>query len=425
MDYIPRAAFLPFHHRTQRWAIVVAHRRAGKTVACVADLITAGLSTTKPNPLFIYVAPFRGQAKAVAWRYLQEMARPFVADPDNDIRQSDLAVRLHNGAVIRLLGADNPNSLRGLSIAGVVLDEFADMKASTWSEVLRPALADQGGWAVFIGTPKGKNEFYRLWSEAQDDPNWYTLMLKASEAEDGVFPPGELEDARRTMPDSAYEAEFECSFTAAIQGAIYAKDLDKYGTQVRSVPYDASKLVNVAFDIGIGDSTAVWCWQHVGQEIRVLDYFESSGERITSYLSWLAARPYSYDTIFLPHDANNRQLTGLSVAEVVREAGFRSKVLPRLGLEEGINAARTILPRCWFDKDRCAVGLNALQHYRWALNDKMGLIKNTPVHDWASHGADAFRYLAIASKDSDRRGSMNGSGHSFTSKINYPHTRKW
>jgi hypothetical protein len=252
----------------------------------------------------------------------------------------------------------------------------------------------------FIGTPRGTNEFKRIWDDAQGDPEWYTLMLKASQS--GILPQSELDAARKQMTAPQYDQEYECSFTAAILGAIYAKELDAAQARITRIPYDASQLVNVAWDLGIGDSTALWCWQHVGHEVRVLDYYEASGERIPHYLAWLRSRPYHYAMMWLPHDAEHRQLTGLTPAEVIREAGFGIEVLPRLSLESGINAARMLFSRLWFDRERCAPGLEALRHYRWAYNERMGEVKSAPVHDWASHAADALRYLAQACQSSGR-----------------------
>lgn len=396
VDYQPRPQFLGFHSRGNRWAVIVAHRRAGKTVACVMELITRALATKKRDARYAYIAPFREQAKTVAWHYLKRFAAPVVKDVEGDIRESELAVRLFNGSQVRLFGADNPNSLRGMYLDGVVLDEYADCRPSLWGEVIRPTLSDRNGWAVFIGTPRGRNEFCRLYEAALQDPRWFHLMLKASET--GILPPAELESARRSLSEAQYQQEYECSFEAAIHGAIYAKELSRALEQGRitRVPYDASALVHTAWDIGKGDATAIWFYQFIGAEVRVIDFYEASGEFAPHYLELLKSKPYSYDTAHLPHDADHERITGLSFAEVVRNAGFRADVLPMLGLEEGINAARMLLSRCVFDSERCAQGLEALRSYRWAYNERMGELKTTPVHDWSSHAADAFRYLAQA-----------------------------
>ena len=403
--YQPRAAFLPFHLRSQRWAVLVAHRRAGKTVACIAELVTRALATGKVNARYAYIAPYREQAKTVAWQYLKDMAEPVTADPETDFRESELSVKLHNGSQIRLYGADNPNALRGLYLDGVVLDEFADMRPELWRTVIRPALSDRRGWAVFIGTPRGRNEFFSIYDAATRDPEWYSVRLKASET--GILPEDELRDARKAMTENAYEQEYECSFDAAIVGAIYAKELlgARARGQIRRVAYDPQRLVNTAWDIGYGDATAIWFWQAVDGEIRVIDYYEASGEPITSYMQVLASRGYRYDTLWMPHDAENKSIaSGQSVCDILRKNQFRVRVVPKLSLEDGINAARLLFGRAHLDETRCGPGIEALQHYRWGWNDRLDEIKPTPIHDWSSHGADAWRYMALACKgEPDKR----------------------
>lgn len=403
--YEPRDAFRAFHLRHQRWAVLVAHRRAGKTVACIAELVTRALATPKPNARYAYIAPYREQAKTVAWQYLKDMAEPVTDDPEGDFRESELSVRLYNGSVIRLFGADNPNALRGLYLDGVVLDEFADMRPELWRTVIRPALSDRRGWAVFIGTPRGRNEFWQIFDNATRDPDWFSVRLKASET--GILPEDELADARKAMTANAFEQEYECSFDAAIIGAIYAKELlaARAREQIGQVTYDPQRLVFTAWDIGFGDSTAIWFWQQHQGEIRVIDYYEASGEPITSYMQVLSARGYKYDTLWMPHDAENKSIvSGQSVCDILRKGGYRVRMVPKLSLEDGINAARLHFGRVAIDEKRCAAGLEALQHYRWGWNDRLDEPKPSPVHDWSSHGSDAWRYMALACKaDADVR----------------------
>src|SRR6185437_8119150 len=241
--YDPRAQFLPFHERSNRWAIIVAHRRAGKTVACVMELLTRALATPKTDARYAYIAPYREQAKTAAWNYLKQYGACVTRDPSKDLRESDLSVRLYNGANVRLFGSDNPNALRGMYLDGVVLDEYADMRPALWGEVIRPTLSDRNGWAVFIGTPRGRNEFCQLYETALQDSQWFHLMLKASQT--GILPAAELESARKGLTDAQYQQEYEFSFEAAIHGAIYAKELAQALEQKRitRVPYDASALV--------------------------------------------------------------------------------------------------------------------------------------------------------------------------------------
>lgn len=394
IDYKPRDQIRAFHNRTERFAIIVAHRRFGKTVAAINDLIRSCFEIDRPNVRVAYIAPYLSQAKAVAWDYALEFTRDI---PEIKVNHSELRIDFLNGARFRLFGADNYNAMRGLYFDAVVLDEMADFPASAWSNVIRPALADRRGSATFISTPKGKNEFWELWHEAQDDPNWFTAMLKASET--SILDQEELDEARRTMGDDRYEQEFECSFEAAIQGAFYAKEM-KEATEdgrITRVPYDRAASVITAWDLGIGDSTAIWFAQFVGQEIRIIDYYENSGVGLDHYAKVLLDKEYHYEQHILPHDVQVKELgTGKSRLETLDALGIRNiTIAPKLAVEDGIQAARTMIPKCWFDADNCTRGIEALRQYRRDFDEKLKTWRGRPLHDWTSHGADAFRYLAV------------------------------
>lgn len=395
VGYVERSQFHDFHRRDKRWAIIVAHRRCGKTVACVMELITRALATSKHNARYAYIAPYREQAKTVAWDYLKRYAEAVIVNKS----ESELSVELVNGARIRLFGADNPDALRGMYLDGVVMDEFADMRPSLWGEIIRPLLTDRMGWAVFIGTPKGKNVFYDIYEKAANDTDWMALTLRASETK--ILNEAELADAKKSMTENQFEQEFECSFDAAIFGAIYAKDLGamRKAGRVRAVPCEPTKLVNTYWDLGRGDATSIWFYQNIGGEKRFIDFYEASGEVITHYLSVLRSKGYNYDTLWLPHDADHKLLSSdMSIAEICRKNGFRVAIVPNLPLSEGINAARLLLSVCYFDAERCVPGLEALQAYQWDYNQRLDELKPSPLHNWASHAADAFRYAGVASR---------------------------
>ena len=217
LGYTAREQFEPYNARRERWACLVCHRRAGKTVACVMDLIDAALRCAKPNPRFAYLSPFYAQSKDVAWTYLKQYGLRFPGTVPNE---NELRLDFPGGARVRLYGADNYDRMRGIYLDGVVFDEYADMDPRVLPEVIRPTLSDRKGWATFIGTPKGRNGFFDIWQHAQSDPAWFSMMLKASES--GLVAEEELADARRMMTPEQYEQEFECSFDAAILGAYYA-----------------------------------------------------------------------------------------------------------------------------------------------------------------------------------------------------------
>jgi hypothetical protein len=404
LDYRPRPQSLPYHDRAERWACTVAHRRFGKTVREINELVKRAALCKLPNARYAYLAPYYAQAKAIAWDYLKHYAQPIAAK----VMESELSVELVTGARIRLFGADNPDALRGLYLDGVVLDEYGDMRPSVWGEIIRPLLTDRKGWASFIGTPKGKNHFHALAEQAKSSPDWFYQELKASET--GIVDPSELADARSQMTPEQFAQEFECAFDVPALGAIYATEIAqaKQDGRVCGVPYDRSALVHTAWDLGVGDSTCVWFFQNVGREIHLIDYYSNSGEPITHYLSVLAGKGYSYGDHHVPHDAAGRELgTGKSIVEVASGQGVRMRVLDRDGLEQGINAARMLFSRCYFDAEKCKDGIAALMNYRREFNDKLGEFKATPVHDWASHGADAFRYMAMAHRDPVKSEPLN------------------
>jgi hypothetical protein len=383
--------------RKERWACLVAHRRAGKTVACVADLIDAALRCQKPDPRFAYVAPFYVQAKDVAWGYLKRFTAPIDGVKFNE---AELRVDLPNGARIRLYGADNYDRMRGVYLDGVVLDEYADMPPAAWTEVIRPALADREGWAVFIGTPKGRNEFFRIWELAQDDPSWFAMMLRASES--GLVKQTELDDAAKDMTPEQYAQEFECSFDAAILGAYYGSDIARAERDGRVGMFPADPLlpVHTAWDLGIGDSTAIWLWQAAPDGLRVIGHIEDHGKALPHYVGELSALGYRYGLDFVPHDAKARELgTGRTRVETLISLGRKPQLVPAHTVEDGINALRVMFPRIRFDAEATRHGLEALRQYRTDYDEKTKAFKNHPRHDWTSDSADAARYMAIAYRD--------------------------
>jgi hypothetical protein len=393
LGYRARPAFVPFHTRKQRFACIVAHRRAGKTVASVLDLIDAALRCDKPNPRFAYLAPYYAQAKDVAWSYLKQHT---AAIPGATPNESELRVDLPNGGRVRLYGADNYDRMRGIYLDGVVLDEYADQDPRAWSEVIRPALSDRHGWAAFIGTPKGQNAFYELHQRAEASDDWYSVLLKASKT--GIIPAAELEALKAELSEDEYARELECSFEAAVEGAYYARllnEADEAG-RIGRVEVDPILPVHAAFDLGIGDSTAIWLAQFTGREIRLVDYIENNGVALDWYGKALKDRGHTYEPLILPHDARARELgTGKSRVEMLEQMGFRTRVLEASSVEDGIETVRRMLPRTWIDAGRCAAGLQAVRQYR-ARKDEKRRLSLGPLHDWTSHAADALRYLMVA-----------------------------
>lgn len=390
---------MPLHRRKQRWAVVVAHRRAGKTVACVNELIKAALTFNGTDGRFAYVAPFYRQAKAVAWDYIKRYSSVI---PGISINESELRIDYPNGSRIQLFGADNADALRGLFFDGIVADEYGDWKPSVWGYVIRPALADRGGWAVIIGTPKGRNQFFEIHQHATVNDDWLALTIKASES--GLLPAKELDALRLELSEDAWRQEMECDFDAALPGAIWGKELwelEQAG-RVRADLYDPALKTHAVLDLGFSDDTAIWFFQ-VGKELRLVDCYASSGMPISHYHEVLNARGYNYgDWLYLPHDARAKSLqTGRSIEQQLTGLGWKVRIVPELGLIDGIQAARLTLADCYFD-EKCRDGIETLKQYQREYDEDKRCFKDKPRHDWTSHYADSFRYACLVWREEMR-----------------------
>jgi len=407
--YTPRKHQMWLHKALKRFNVLVCHRRFGKTVFSLNHTLHRGIRCPRHNPQYAYVAPTYGQAKRVSWDYLKDYTKDirgvktYEQELRVDIPRPDRGDRVR----IMLLGADNPDAIRGLYLDGVVIDEYAQCDPGLWGEVVRPALSDRLGWAIFIGTPKGQNHFHRIYSNAgkyiaDGDPEWFRTLQRASETK--IVSKKELESAAATMSEEEYDQEYECSFSAALVGAYYGKAMEKARKEKRitRVPYDPNVPVHTFWDLGINDTTAIWFLQIVGKEYHLIDHYEMSGEDLSHYVKILQEKPYVYGEHTLPHDAAARSLdTGRSRQETLRNLGLRTRILPRAKVEDGINAVRLILSRCWFDEARCERGIHALSSYQRKFDSKNMVFQNKPLHDWASNSADAFRYLAMGTKNVD------------------------
>ena len=393
IPYKPRPAQLQIHEAVDqhRFVVGVAHRRMGKTVAALNQLIKSSLENGQQSPRYAYIAPTYGQAKRVAWDYLTHFVRPLNAEANiTELRVDFLGRR------IQLFGSDNPDSLRGQYFDGVVLDEIGDQNPKIWNEIIRPSLADRKGYCLFIGTPKGNNHFKDLYDRADKEEGWAALQFRASETK--LIDEEELQSARKEMGDDKFNQEFECSFNAAVEGSYYGKIIGELEEKNRMCEITRDDLCQtyVAWDLGMGDSTALWVAQNAGQEVRLMDYVENHGQGLDWYVNWLKDNKWETAEQLLPHDVAVRELgTGKSRLEVLRESGLNVKVLPRLSVDDGIQSVRRLLPRCWFNIPQVKQGLDCLRNYRREHDEKRNVFFDKPLHDWASHGSDSFRYLAL------------------------------
>ncbi len=412
--YVPRPLQLKLHLELKRFNVLVCHRRFGKSVFGLNEIIDQGLHCNRKNPQYAYVGPSYAQVKRIAWDYLKDYTRNFPGVKTNeqemrvDIPRSRMVdgVMVHDRVRIMLLSGEKPDSLRGLYLDGILFDEYAEMDPRIWFQIARPALSDRLGWAIFIGTPKGKNHFYDLLEKVKNLSDWYTCVYKASET--NLIPNSELADARAIMDPAEYAQEFECDFTAALVGSYYGQQMAdaRAGNRICRVPYQDFLTTHTFWDLGIDDHTAIWFMQESGKEFHFIDYLEEKDKGLDYYVKELRARGYQYGNHYFPHDMKARELgTGKSREETIIKMGLEAKsvkVLPRQTVEDGIHAVRAAFGRCWFDEDKTRKGIDCLDNYQKKWDSKGKIYISEPLHNWASHGADAFRQFGIGYRDQSR-----------------------
>ena len=365
----------------------------------INQLIKDCMKCQKQNPRYAYISPSYKMSKNIIWDYLKYYASNI---PGTKYNEAELRADFINGGRIQLLGADNPDSLRGIYLDGVVLDEYAQIRPNLFPEIIRPTLADRKGYAIFTGTPKGKNHFYDVYKNALDNEKWYVAMHKASET--SYVDDEELIDAKKDMSEDEYLQEWECSFEAAIKGAFYSEELKitRKENRICKVPYDRNLEVHTAWDIGWSDDTAIVMYQLLGKEIRIIDTLSGSGKTIADFARELKDKGYTYGKHYFPHDAFAKRMSdGKSTVDFAREYGIQATRTPQLTVLEGINQARNLFSRMWID-DRCKYFIEAISQYRREYDDKKQNFRQNPLHDWTSHFADAFRYMAISIKKENK-----------------------
>jgi phage terminase large subunit len=390
LKYKPREAFLAFHNRKARFSDMVCHRRAGKTVAAVNDLIIGALECQFKRPQLAYIAPTYQMAKRIAWEYTKEYAQPLL----EQTHEAELRVTLKNEAKIYLLGSENADALRGLYLDGAVLDEYPLMRPSMVSQVIMPCLSDRQGWLVKMGTPRGKNHFYDSYNRSKGDPTAFTMMLKASES--GIIPKEELALIRSHMDESDYQQEYECSFDAALKGAIYGAEMELAQTEGRigDFPFDTNLPLDCITDLGYTDDTVLIFFQLGPSGVLIHEVYSNNEQEWDVYLDEMESRDVR--DVYLPHDARAKNLqTGRSIVEQTIRRGYRPRIVPDHKLRDGISAARKLLPYTWWNFQLSSGAVEAMKSYRREWDDKLGCYRDRPVHDWSSHIADAFRYLGV------------------------------
>lgn len=392
--------------------VLVWHRRGGKDLTCWSGV--ALREAIQKAQIITYVFPYLKQAREVIWEGMDNEGNLYVGDyyiPKELLAQkpnsTSMTIKFKSGAILRLAGADSPDTMRGGNSKLFIFSEWAEMSPYAW-QVARPIILANNGKAIFIYTPKGDNHGKTTYELGVDRKKTFAQMLKADET--GVFTQEQLDDElKELMAENGesegrarFDAEYMCSFDAPVIGSYYGEQIrraEKDG-RITSVPYDGAVLVDTYWDLGVGDSMTIWMIQDVGKEIHVIDYYENSGEGLPHYISYLKGLGYNYGAHYAPHDIKARELsTGKTRLETAKTMGINFKEVENISRDDGIDRVRAILSRCWFDKKKTKDGLAALKNYRKEWDDKKKKYRDNPLHDWASDGADSFRYMAVAHKD--------------------------
>lgn len=381
-------------------AACVWHRRGGKDTTLINWTAVASMQRVGT---YWHMLPTLRQARLTVWDGINRQGVKVIdqAWPQairRNIRNDEMKVETVTGSIWQLVGSDNYNNLVGSNPIGVVFSEWSLTDPRAW-DFVRPILAENGGWAVFIYTPRGKNHGWDLLQMARQNPDWYHEILTVRDT--GMISQTVIDMERRSgMSEEMIQQEYFCSFEAPNTGSYYGRILEKLANEghITSVPYDPALGVHTWWDLGMDDCTAIWFTQSTRFEQRVIDYYENNGEGFPHYVKVLAERGYAYAGHHFPHDVSVRELgTGRSRIETLAELGVTAQIVPKLDPEDGVEAVRGLLPMCFFDSEKCALGLKALMSYHRKWDEVKRAFATHPEHDWSSHAADAFRYFAVGS----------------------------
>lgn len=354
---------------------------------------------------YYYVFPTYNQGRKILWDGIDKEGKKFTDHFPRELiakkNETEMKILFKNGSLFQVVGADNIDSVVGTNPVGVVFSEYSLIAPTVWG-FIRPILAENGGWAIFVFTPRGENHAYDLYELAKNSSEWHCQMDKASQT--GVISEDVLNQERNEVirlygDDALYLQEWECDFTVPIAGAYYAKNIMQAYEQGRVgvVPHEPRYQVDTWWDLGLDDSMSIWFTQTIGVELRVIDYMEGTGKGLPHYIAALKEKPYIYGKHTAPHDIRVRELsTGKERIETARTLGIDFQVAPKLPIMDGIDSCRALFPKCWFDSKNCHDGINALKSYRKQYDEKRKTYLNQPYHDWSSHAADAFRTLAVS-----------------------------
>lgn len=409
--------YTPYDHQWNLWeyfqqdkpglrGVAVWHRRAGKDVSGINLL---GSKAMQRKGLYWHLFPTYEQGRKIAWDGMTSDGDRFIDTfpPElvESVNHTHMKVHLKGGSIYQIVGADDPNRVVGTNPVGVILSEWSLMNPKIW-EFIEPILLANGGWALFVYTPRGRNHGYTMYESAKNDPEWYCERLTINDTRkpngEPLISEEQIEEIRRKgRPEEIIQQEYYCSFDAALVGAYYGESLNRAEKEnrIRKVPYDPFAQVHTCWDLGMDDEMSIWFFQEVGTELHWINYYSNSGEGLAHYIGYLKSLPYmgNYGGHWAPHDIKVREIgTGKSRWETALRMGVRFDICPKLSVMDGIEAGRQVIPISFFDEENCKEGLRALREYTKDYDEKKGIYRNKPLHNWASHAADSFRTGAVA-----------------------------
>ena len=391
-----------------RHAELVWHRRAGKDEIC---LHWAAVAAHERVATYWHMLPMAAQARKAIWEAInphtgkRRIDEAFPLELRKTTRENEMLIKFKNGSTWQVVGSDNFNSLVGSPPAGVTASEWALANPAARAYI-RPILAENKGWQLYITTPRGKNHAFDTYEAAKDNPSAFAQLLTAPDT--GVLTQAELEDERYSyrqdfghdIGDALFRQEYLCDWDAAILGAFYGHEMREAleAGRICDVEWQPEFKVHTAWDLGRTDDTAIWWYQQSKGEIHVIDYWAGAGSDVPDLATIIASKPYKYGKHWFPHDARMKTLAanGRSIIEQMHSLQVKGEIVPNIGVQDGIQAVRAMMPVVYFDQTKCEVGLEALRSYQREWDVDRRAFRDTPRHDWASHPADAFRYLAVA-----------------------------
>lgn len=391
-------------------AVLIWHRRAGKEITCWNLMIFKAIHDRVGT--YVYFFPTSRLGRRILWdgankdgkRFLDYIPKHLIKGNTNSV---EMKVELTNGSVIQIVGTDSIINV-GINPIGCVFSEFSLQDPKAW-QYIRPILRENDGWAVFNGTPRGRNHLYDMYTMAKRQEDWFAQKLTIDDT--NVLSASDMEKEKQEgMSDDLIQQEYYCSFDLGVEGSYYAKYLNKAELEKRvgRVPYDPSTKVHTAWDLGISDSTTIVFFQIIGNEIHIIDYYENQGEGLDHYAKIINQRDYLYGDHWAPHDIEVRELGagGISRRQSAQKLGIRFRIVPRHSPLDGIEAVRGIFPRLWIDDDKCKYLIKCIENYHKKYNEKLSVYSDNPTHDWSSHCADAVRYMAVTLKLSKNESRM-------------------